>query len=128
VMASGRYLDGAVHSPTNADLVAGLAYDLVIVSSPMTATADALGDGRSLPSRTRSWFGRLLDREVTAIRDRGTPVIVLEPGPLDLTAMGADLPEDERATLVTESARASVLAQLAGTDMGPVVEKLRSDS
>lgn len=128
VMASGRYLDGAVHSPTNADLVAGLAYDLVIVSSPMTATADALGDGRSLAGRTRSWFGRLLDREVTAIRDRGTPVIVLEPGALDLTAMGVDLPEDERATLVTESARASVLAQLAGTDMGPLVEKLRSDS
>ena len=38
---SGRYLDGAVYSPTNADLVAGLGFDLVIVSSPMTAAAGA---------------------------------------------------------------------------------------
>ena len=31
-----RYVDGGVHSPTNADLVAGLELDLVVVSSPMS--------------------------------------------------------------------------------------------
>ena len=30
------YVDGGVHSPTNADLLAGLGLDLVVVSSPMS--------------------------------------------------------------------------------------------
>ena len=59
---SGRYLDGAVYSPTNADLVANLGFDLVIVSAPMAATEDALGSRPTLASRPRAWFARLLRR------------------------------------------------------------------
>jgi NTE family protein len=128
VMASGRYLDGAVHSPSNADLVAGLAYDLVIVSSPMTASPDALGDARSLPARTRSWFGRLLAREVEAIRKRDTAVLVLEPGAADMSAIGADLPDAELAPLVAETAYATVSARLADSEVAELTEGLRPGS
>jgi NTE family protein len=126
-MPSGRYVDGAVYSPTNADLVAGLGYDLVIVSSPMSATDDAIGDRRSLAGQTRSWFGRLLAREVAAIRAKGTAVIVLEPGPTDMAAVRAELPEDERLVLVADAAHASVLAHLATDEAAPLVARLEKD-
>ncbi len=126
-MASGRYLDGAVHSPTNADLVAGLAYDVVIISSPMTATDDALGDERSLGARTRSWFGRLLRREVAAITARDTAVVVLEPGPTELAAMRADLSDGELGPLVADAAYASVLAHLSHTDVTAITDQLRTE-
>jgi NTE family protein len=110
---SGRYLDGAVFSPTNADLVAGLGFDLVIVSSPMTATDECLGNRTDLGQRTRAWFGRLLAREVAAVEAKGTAVVVLEPGPTEMAAIRADLPPDERMVLIADAARASVLALLA---------------
>jgi NTE family protein len=110
---SGRYLDGAVFSPTNADLVAGLGFDVVIVSSPMTATEECLGNRTDLAERTRAWFGRLLAREVAAVEAKGTRVVVLEPGPTEMAAIGADLPADERMVLIADAAHASVLAHLA---------------
>jgi NTE family protein len=112
-MSSGRYLDGAVFSPTNADLVAGLGFDLVIVSSPMTATEESLGDRTDLAERTRAWFGRLLAREVAAVEAKGSQVLTLEPGPTEMAAIGAALPPDERMVLIADAAHASVLAQLA---------------
>lgn len=70
------YIDGAVHSATNADLAAMAGFDLVIVSSVMTATADS----RSwLRDPKRNWFAKKLDEEVEAIRSRGTAVVVVEP-------------------------------------------------
>ncbi len=50
------YIDGGVHSPTNADLAAGLGFDLVVVISTMTATARAL---RRDPRLTARLFERL---------------------------------------------------------------------
>lgn len=71
-----EYIDGAVHSATNADLAAMAGFDLVIVSSVMTATADS----RSwLSDPKRTWFSQKLDEEVEAIRSRGTAVVVVEP-------------------------------------------------
>ena len=40
----GRYIDGAVFSPSNADLVASLGFDLVIVSSPMSQAGKRVFD------------------------------------------------------------------------------------
>jgi NTE family protein len=71
-----QYVDGGVHSSTNADLTATLGFDLVIISSAMTATAD----GRNwVTNPSRTWFGAKLDREVATIRSNGTPVLVVEP-------------------------------------------------
>ena len=42
VIDGERYVDGGAHSPTNADLVAGIGLDLVVVVSPMSARTDAL--------------------------------------------------------------------------------------
>jgi NTE family protein len=78
------FIDGATHSSTNADLVAPLAFDVVVIVSSMTASAphDAFDPRRP----ARWWFSRLLAREVAAIRGTGTPVLVVQPEADDLAA------------------------------------------
>jgi NTE family protein len=115
-LESGRYLDGAVYSPTNADVVAGLGFDLVIVSAPMSATAEARRQTVGWAGWPRAWFARLLAREVSAITSRGAAVLVLEPGPTELAAMRAALPDRELAPLVARAAHQAVTDQLAGAD------------
>ena len=69
------HVDGGVHSPTNADLTVGLGYDVVVVSSPMSARDPSLlGDGA-----TRWWHHRLAEREATAARVGATRVLLVEP-------------------------------------------------
>ena len=38
---------------------------------------------------------------------------MLEPGPTEMAAIGAELPPDERMVLIADAAHASVLAHLA---------------
>jgi NTE family protein len=78
-----RYVDGGVHSPTNADLLAdrALELDLVIISSPMSASADvARLDQRRLHHIT-------LDREADRLASAGVPVLRLEPAAEVIAAM-----------------------------------------
>jgi NTE family protein len=108
-LASGRYVDGAVHSPSNADLVAGLGFDLVVVSSPMTSAPGVFDTGDAMGTRARAWFAGLLQREVAIVTGRDTPVLCLEPSRRDLALLRSDGPDDERVAAVAESAYQSVL-------------------
>jgi NTE family protein len=76
------YVDGGTHSSTNADLLAALAFDVVVVVSSMTSEAPRLSPNQLGPW----WFSRQLQREVAAIRDHGTPVLVVQPTAADVTA------------------------------------------
>jgi NTE family protein len=85
-----RYVDGGVHSTTNADLVGGLRRpaDLVIVSAPMSAARGAAGSG---PMRAVRQFARLsLAREVSGLRARGIPVVTFQPTAAELEVMSGD--------------------------------------
>lgn len=123
VAIGGRdYLDGALFSPTNAELVARLGYDLVIVVSPMSATSDALdlspgSFGRSLSTRT-------LGREVGRIREEGTPVIVVQPTREDLEVMGRDLMSADVAAATARQVRSSVRRLLERDDLRDRVDLL----
>ena len=77
-LPSGRYLDGAVFSPTNVGLVAGLGFDLVVVSAPMSApartpahTSAGTPADQSLGARARGWFSSLLQRRGRGHRGQG---------------------------------------------------------
>ena len=107
-----RLVDGGVHSTTNADLVATLSLDVVVVSSSKTVggVAGVVGSDGSL---ARAWHGRTLRREVEAIRRRGTTVLVLEPTARELAERSGDDSSDERLPEVCEAARISALARLA---------------
>ena len=83
-----RYVDGGVHSATNADVLAGHDLDLVIVSSPMGYTSSE--DSRS-PSRRSAH--RRLQREVRTLRDHGTEVQVISPDSATVRTMGWNMLE-----------------------------------
>jgi len=115
-----QYLDGAVHSSTNADLLATLGFDLVIVSSLKTADTPARSWRRDAE---RAWFSTKLDNEIALIRSYGTRVVAVEPGPDELELLSTD-----NANLRTAAAEAGQRAAerlLSGPDGEPLRELLR---
>lgn len=105
------YVDGGAHSPTNADLVAGLGFDAVVISSPMSGTRSAI--------RRLKWTGgraihrQTLDREVRQIRADGTPVLVLQPDAAVVDAIGPNSMDPSRRADIGRAAYESVSAYLA---------------
>ncbi|MBV8952138.1 MAG: patatin-like phospholipase family protein [Actinobacteria bacterium] len=110
---SVRYVDGGAHSPTNADLLAGLDLDLVVVSSPMSVVGRPLR--ADLAARRLSRF--YLAREAAAIRRRGTPVLTFQPTAADLAVMGFNAMDATRVPRVVKQARASATRRLTRTDV-----------
>jgi NTE family protein len=97
-----RYVDGAVHSPTNADVLRREDLDLVIVSSPMSISNNA---NVRRPSRAlRGHFGARLRLEVRKLQRAGTEVRVFQPSEDDLAAMGHQAMDDERMVAVARQA------------------------
>jgi NTE family protein len=96
-----QYLDGGVHSPTNADVLRGAGLDLVIVSSPMSAA-----HGRAnAPDAALRWAAhRRLEREVSRLRAAGTEVVRFEPGATARSAMGLNAMDLARCETVIEQA------------------------
>lgn len=96
-----EYLDGGVHSPTNAATLRGLELDLVVVVSPMSAVrGQSSGPGQFM---RRSAHLRL-DAEVRALRAEGTSVVRFEPGPHSLRAMGLNAMASDRSERVVQQA------------------------
>jgi NTE family protein len=107
-----RYVDGGAHSPTNADLLAGLGFDTIVVVSPMSMSSDV----PVAASRAgRWWWHRQLAREVAPARRVGVRVLVFEPTSDDLDAMGqtVDALDGTRMPAVTRQAQRSAASLLA---------------
>ncbi len=114
-----RYVDGGVHSTTNADVVAAHRPDLVIVSAPMSTVRGA-ARGRELPMRQ---FARVsLAREVVTLRARKVPVMVFHPTSADLEVMRGDALDPSKSAPVCERVYETASARLARHD---VVERLK---
>lgn len=120
-----RYIDGGVHSPTNADLLAGLGYDLVVVVSPMSATR--AGQGASLPSG-RPMHALRLAAEVKGIRDSGSTVLTFQPTAATVSVMGRNSMDEGRRAAVTESAWSSARERLADPAVAERLDMLRAAS
>lgn len=126
-----EYVDGGARSATNADLVAGGGFDVVVVSSPMSL-AGAAGH-RARPSVLPA-LGRLhrrghsarLRRELRQVRSRGALVAVFEPDADDLAVMGgigASM-EFARRSAVSKLARDGVGRRLRATGSEPAAAAL----
>lgn len=101
-VAGTHYIDGGVHSPTNADLVAGLGFDVAIVISPMTAVRAAFG--RTVGATGRAYHAGLLRDEVKTVRERGTVVLTLQPTIDDLAVTPVNaMDERSRAAVATQA-------------------------
>jgi NTE family protein len=108
-----RYVDGGTASPTSLDLLAGLGLDEVYVLAPMASFA--YDRPRSPVARAERRWRRTVSRrvlaEATAVRESGTSVVLLGPGPEDLRAMGANLMNHRRRPdVLATSLRTSPIA------------------
>ena len=121
-----RYVDGGVHSPTNADLVAGLELDLVIVSSPMSIAGRGLRMSADQPARRLARFA--LGREVGKVRRAGTPVLTFQPTAADAAMMGLNAMEESKRAPVTRQIHESALRRLASAGAHDRTEILRSSA
>ncbi len=120
-----RYVDGGVHSPTNADLLAGAGFDIVVIVSPMSATR--IAHGALLPS-ARPLHARRLAHEVDQIRRAGSQVLTFQPTPADVSAMGRNPMDPARRRATTEAALASARDRLADPAIADRLELLRQST
>jgi NTE family protein len=123
--AGQRYVDGAIHSPTNADLLTDEPLDLVVIVSPMSETR-----GRRTPSLPglRGVHARQLASEVKQIRDAGTDVVTFQPTPDDVAAMGRNAMDATRREATTEVALASARKRLGDPKLADRLATLRRAS
>src|SRR3954453_20158254 len=74
------YVDGGVHSPTNAALLRGRGLDLAVIISPMSGPA---GARLNVYAASRRHSARLLRHEVRALEAAGVRTVVFTPGPAE---------------------------------------------
>lgn len=121
------HVDGGLHSPTNADVLAdkSLALDLVIVSSPMSISGSRLRIGGGQP--VRRWSSALLDTEVLRLRRRGVPVVAFQPTDADIRTMGSNAMDPTRRAAIAAQARTSTFRRLGRADTRARLAALRQD-
>jgi NTE family protein len=105
------YVDGGVHSPTNADVVLHDGLDLVLVLSPMSV---ARGAGLRADVGVRLAMRRLLSAEVRRLRRAGSQVVVIQPCAEDLAVMGYNPMHGARIEEVVRSVGDSVRRRVEG--------------
>jgi NTE family protein len=115
-----RYVDGGAHSFTNADVVAPLGLDVVVVSSPMSTAAAfrASADGALRAAAHLS-----VRRACARLRAAGTRTLLLEPDADDVRAMGAvrDAMDPARRAAVARHVRASMSERLRASPANEIV-------
>jgi NTE family protein len=97
-----RYVDGAVHSTTNADLVGDgdLRPDLVIVSAPMSAVGGAVPRAQTLS--LRQLVRRQVAGEVAVLRTKGINPVTFQPTADDLALMVGNTMDPSKASVVCD--------------------------
>jgi NTE family protein len=103
------YVDGGVHSPTNADVVLHDHPDRVLVLSPMSAGPRP---GARPDLAIRLAVRRYLAVEVRRLRRGGAQVVVLQPSARDLVAMGINPMRGARVADVVENVAESTRLRL----------------
>lgn len=101
-----EYIDGATESATNADLLVGLGFDLVVIVSSMTAVPSISELTPRAPAIM--WYSRVLAREVAALRARDTPVLVVQPTRADLGVRRGKDPMAAIAAMARTTAEANL--------------------
>lgn len=114
VEIDGRpYVDGGAWSATSVDLLAGLGLDEVYVVAPMVSFATD-HPAQLLTRLERRWRVQVTRRclhEARKVRDSGSHVTILGPGPADLEGIGGNVMDAARRRRVLQtSLRTSVEA------------------
>jgi NTE family protein len=113
-----EYMDGGIHSVTNADVLTHDSLDLVVIVSSMSAARGHAGGADALLRRT---VHRRMEREIARLELAGTPVVSLEPGPESCRAMGLRAMAEDRGPRVIEAAYEETRRRIPFlADMGPL--------
>ena len=120
------YVDGALHSMSNLDLLLGLKLDLVVVVSPHSTRQKFRGwdPFNRFTDATRRVAARQVDAEVEALRAEGTEVLLLEPMAEDLAAIGGNVMNERRRGRVMRTATRTTLQQLERPELRRLLAKL----
>jgi NTE family protein len=127
VEIGGRtYVDGGVYSNSNLDTLRAEQLDLVICLNPTSTLHPlrALNPAAAARLVFHRAAGRRLGSEARKLRERDTPVVLVQPLGEDLDAMGPNLMSRRRRNAVIETARRTVAAQLGEAQNRELLAKL----
>jgi NTE family protein len=126
VVIGGRaYVDGGCWSTSNLDLLKDAGLDLAICFNPSSSAVPGERWHERVRNLYRAAAGRRLDREAELLRQAGSEVALVQPGPKDIQEMGNNYMRSSNLDRVTDVARESVARQLAERHQG-VVTALRA--
>ena len=108
------YVDGGVASIASVDALARTELDEVYVLAPMASLEldSPTGASAKLERRLRRVVTRRIVAEVRGLRATGKRVVLLTPGPDDLRAMGVNMMDATRRTVVFDTASETAATQL----------------
>lgn len=105
VIGNRRYVDGGLRSNTSVDLLSRVPLDEVYVLAPMASYETDRSRNPALRAErfVRQLIANGLTREVAKVRATGATVHALTPGPEDLAAMGLNMMDPARRSVVLET-------------------------
>jgi NTE family protein len=112
------YVDGGVHSPTNAALLRGAGLDLAVVVAPMSGPA---GASLSVYAAARRHSARLMRQEVRALEAAGIPTVVFAPGAAEQEVMGDDMMARHRLDEVIQQSFLAAGAHASRPDVSELI-------
>jgi NTE family protein len=116
------YVDGGVHSPTNADVLRGEDLDLVVILAPMSAERVA-GWGAEAAVRRHSF--RKVVQERRRLERAGIPTVVLAPGARVLAHCGLDFMSPAKVSDIVGAAFLDTGRQLRELPVRDLLDPLR---
>jgi NTE family protein len=127
VEIGGRlYVDGGMRSASNLDLLRDEALDLVICLNPTSSLhlVRAIDPREWGPLVFRRESGRRLGSEARRLRERGVPVVLVQPTGDDLNTMSRNLMSTRNRNRVISVARRTVAKQLRAPDYAELLGPL----
>jgi NTE family protein len=118
------YVDGGVHSPTNAAILRHRGLDLVVIVSPMSGPAGSRPD---IYAASRRHSARLLGREVRALQAAGVQTVVFTPGAAEQRVMGNDMMSRQRLDEVIQQSFLAAGARAATPAVAHLVRRAVQD-
>ena len=114
------YVDGGVHSPTNAAILRDHGLDIVVIISPMSGPVGLRPD---LYAAARHHAARLLEREVRALRATGVQTVVFAPGVAEQRVMGNDMLSRRRLDEVIQQSFLGAGARAATSEVADLIRQ-----
>jgi NTE family protein len=118
VIDGKEYVDGGVHSVTNADVLRTEGLDVVVIISSMSASH---GNAHGADGLLRRSVHRRMEREIARLEEQGTAVISLEPGMESRRVMGLRAMAEDRGPRVIEAAYEETRHRISSTSFFSVL-------